>query len=189
MKKPHWDPSMQVCTTCVQDAKELRFKGLLNQTVATAPGLVEQLGASKPISLDLDADKPSMLSRAEHLAAEVAGTVGSWSFSSIILVFLLVWIGTNLFIQPVEPFPVLMLAVISAVLASVAAIQGPIILMSQRRQQNEDRERAKNDYLINLKAELEIQYLNEKIDHLALLLLEREVPRRDHPGQESSTSR
>ena len=79
--------------------------------------------------------------------------------------FLAFWISFNVLLQPYEPYPVIILAVISAVLGSLAALQGPIILMSQRRQARLDRLRAENDYRLNLKAELEIRYLSEEMTH------------------------
>ena len=64
-----------------------------------------------------------------------------------------------------DPYPFILL---NLILSCVAALQAPIIMMSQNRQETKDRERAKNDYMINLKSELEIRLLHEKIDHLIM---------------------
>lgn len=111
--------------------------------------------------LDFDAED-----QAGTLIFRLAAMFGSWAFFGAIFGFLAIWIGLNLIWKPFEPYPVIVFAVTSAVLASMAALQGPIIIMSQRRQRERDRHRARADYRINLKAELEIQYLDEKVDTL-----------------------
>jgi uncharacterized membrane protein len=78
----------------------------------------------------------------------------------------LIWIIVNsavLFWKPADPYPFILL---NLLLSCLAAVQAPIIMMSQNRQESRDRLRAENDYKVNLKAELEIQHLNEKVDHL-----------------------
>ena len=72
--------------------------------------------------------------------------------------------------QPADPYPFILL---NLILSCLAAIQAPIIMMSQNRQEAKDRLRSQNDYQINLKAELEIQYLHEKLDHFLLHQWER----------------
>ena len=99
--------------------------------------------------------------------------IASWYFPIAILVGLLIWVLVNVLARPFEPYPIIILVVISAILASLAAIQGPIILMSQRRLGKQDRLRAAEDYRVNLKAELEILYLNQKIDRLFTVQTER----------------
>ncbi|MGH2592139.1 MAG: DUF1003 domain-containing protein [Anaerolineae bacterium] len=76
------------------------------------------------------------------------------------------WVGVNVLFRPFEPYPIIILAMISAALASLAALEGPIIMMSQRRQIKQDRLRVDSDYRVNLKAELEVRYLDEKLDRL-----------------------
>lgn len=102
----------------------------------------------------------------QFLADKVASFGGSWIFIIIFSVFLLLWITTNVFIlsqKAFDPYPFILL---NLFLSCLAAIQAPIIMMSQNRQEEKDRERAKKDFMINLKSELEIRILNEKIDHL-----------------------
>ncbi|HSU52316.1 MAG TPA: DUF1003 domain-containing protein, partial [Segetibacter sp.] len=79
---------------------------------------------------------------------------------------ILVWMGINtwrLMGKPFDPFPFILL---NLILSCIAAIQAPIIMMSQNRQEHKDRIRSEHDFKVNLKAELEIQLLNEKVDHL-----------------------
>ncbi len=102
----------------------------------------------------------------EKLADDVAKFGGSWAFLIAFGVVLAVWIALNLISgsqRAFDPYPFILL---NLVLSSLAAIQAPIIMMSQRRQEEKDRLRSQNDYQVNLKAELEIRHLHEKMDHL-----------------------
>ena len=98
---------------------------------------------------------------------------GSWRFIGSFAGILFAWIGINLsslFRQPFDPFPFILL---NLILSCLAAVQAPLIMMSQRRQEEKDRLRSRNDYRVNLKAELEIRLLHEKLDHLLLKQWER----------------
>ena len=78
------------------------------------------------------------------------------------------WIAANVYLlgeKPFDPYPFILL---NLILSCIASLQAPIIMMSQNRQEEKDRERAKKDYMINLKSELEIRLLHEKIDHLII---------------------
>jgi len=102
----------------------------------------------------------------QKVADKVATFGGSWTFILSFAAFLVIWIGINVFIltnREFDPYPFILL---NLILSCLAAIQAPVIMMSQNRQEEKDRERAKNDYMINLKAELEIRTLHEKLDHL-----------------------
>jgi uncharacterized membrane protein len=104
----------------------------------------------------------------QRLADSVATFGGSWTFIIAFGVFLFIWIITNVFVlvsRPFDPYPFIFL---NLILSCIAALQAPVIMMSQNRQEEKDRTRAKKDYMINLKAELEIRMLHEKIDHLIL---------------------
>lgn len=104
----------------------------------------------------------------QRIADVVASFGGSWTFIIIFVSFLLVWIGVNAFIflnKGFDPYPFILL---NLLLSCIAALQAPVIMMSQNRQGEKDREKAQNDYMINLKSELEIRMLHEKIDHLIL---------------------
>ncbi len=102
----------------------------------------------------------------ERLSDHLATFGGSWYFLSSFAVILLIWMGYNVFrSEPAafDPYPFILL---NLVLSCLAAIQAPIIMMSQKRQEAKDRQRSLNDYRVNLKAELEIRHLHEKIDYL-----------------------
>jgi len=104
----------------------------------------------------------------QRLADKVATFGGSWTFIISFGLFLLVWISVNivwLSNKGFDPYPFILL---NLILSSLAAIQAPVIMMSQNRQETKDRERAQKDYMVNLKSELEIRMLHEKIDHMVL---------------------
>lgn len=104
----------------------------------------------------------------QRLADKVADFGGSWIFISLFMGFIFIWVFINVYIlvqKPFDPYPFILL---NLILSCIAAIQAPIIMMSQNRLEEKDRERSKHDYKVNMKAELEIRMLNEKIDHLIL---------------------
>ena len=113
-------------------------------------------------------DDPQPLSIGQRIADKVASFGGSWRFIILFGLFLVVWILLNAWLwgnQGFDPYPFILL---NLLLSCLAAIQAPVIMMSQNRQEEKDRERAKKDYMVNLKSELEIRILHEKIDHLIM---------------------
>jgi uncharacterized membrane protein len=113
-------------------------------------------------------DDESSYTFGERLADKIAEFGGSWRFIILFFVLLLFWIFINLWLlnsKPFDPYPFILL---NLILSCIAAIQAPVIMMSQNRQEAKDRLRSINDYKINLKAELEIKLLSEKIDHLII---------------------
>ncbi|MFN3969018.1 DUF1003 domain-containing protein [Flavobacterium sp.] len=104
----------------------------------------------------------------QMIADKVADFGGSWTFIISFFVFILIWIGSNVYLllnKGFDPYPFILL---NLILSCLAALQAPVIMMSQNRQEEKDRERAKKDYMINLKSELEIRMLDEKVDHLIM---------------------
>lgn len=102
----------------------------------------------------------------QRIADRVATFGGSWTFIITFFSFIIIWMIINVWFlvtTPFDPFPFILL---NLILSCLAAIQAPIIMMSQNRQEQKDRQRGEHDYKINLKAELEIKLLSEKIDHL-----------------------
>lgn len=107
-----------------------------------------------------------IITRGQKISDRVARFGGSWTFIIIFMIILTLWIIINsvsLFSHHFDPYPYILM---NLVLSCIAAFQAPIIMMSQNRQEEKDRKRSENDYMINLKAELEIRSLNEKIDML-----------------------
>lgn len=104
----------------------------------------------------------------QRLADKIASFGGSWKFIIIFGVFILIWIASNILFllnKGFDPYPFILL---NLILSCLAALQAPVIMMSQNRQEEKDRERSKQDYMVNLKSELEIRMLHEKIDHLII---------------------
>lgn len=102
----------------------------------------------------------------QRVADKIAAFGGSWSFISVFFSFIILWMTFNTISflnSSFDPYPFILL---NLILSCIAAIQAPVIMMSQNRQEQKDRIRAEHDYKINLKAELEIKLLSEKIDHL-----------------------
>ena len=118
------------------------------------------------LSTNIEAEFEQKWSFGERLADKIATFGGSWVFLICFGVFLLVWVGMNSLVllwRPLDPYPFIFL---NLLLSCLAAIQAPIIMMSQNRQEAKDRVRSQHDYKVNLKAELEIRHLHEKVDHL-----------------------
>lgn len=108
----------------------------------------------------------------EVLADKVASFGGSWAFIILFAVVLAAWITVNLWVVSLrfDPYPFIFL---NLILSCIAAVQAPIIMMSQNRQEARDRLRAQHDYRVNLKAELEIRELHDKMDHLLYRQMQR----------------
>lgn len=112
--------------------------------------------------LEFEDQSPSRVSR---IADKVAAFGGSWKFILSFILVMIVWMLVNLYLlnKPFDPFPFILL---NLLLSTLAALQAPVIMMSQNRKEEKDRERAINDYLVNLKSEIEIRNLHAKIDLL-----------------------
>lgn len=127
--------------------------------------VVKSLKERKTISIKVD-DEEEKSTIGQKIADKVAEFGGSWTFILSFLGFLILWISFNVFMlsnKGFDPYPFILL---NLILSCVAALQAPVIMMSQNRQEQKDRSRAKNDYMVNLKSEIEIRVLHEKIDHL-----------------------
>jgi uncharacterized membrane protein len=111
------------------------------------------------------------LSRGQKISDRVARFGGSWNFIILFGVILFVWILFNVVAiagYRFDPYPFILM---NLILSCIAALQAPVIMMSQNRQEEKDRKRSENDYLINLKAEMQIRSLHQKMD----LLLEEQI--------------
>jgi len=131
--------------------------------------VLESINKGELIAEDIDETIEKQLTVGQRLADKLAEFGGSWAFISLFAVFILLWVITNVYwlvAKPFDPYPFILL---NLILSCIAAVQAPVIMMSQNRQEEKDRERSKHDYKVNLKAELEIRTLHEKIDHLILI--------------------
>ncbi len=133
--------------------------------------MMAALTAQELMATDNSKDAP--LSTGEKMADKVAEFGGSWTFIISFGTVLVVWIVLNsvfLLNKAFDPYPYILL---NLVLSCIAALQAPIIMMSQNRQETKDRQRSEYDYKVNLKAELEIRMLHEKLDHLMIIQMQK----------------
>ena len=160
---PDWSPTSRICQ------KDLaRYRGqYVHSLLVSEKGEVSELEHEVlTLAADIDSDYEEQWNLGQRLADRITTFGGSWTFLICFSVFIVIWIMMNslvLYWRPVDPFPFILL---NLLLSCLAAIQAPVIMMSQNRPEAQDRLRARNDYQVNLKAELEIRQLHEKIDHL-----------------------
>jgi len=131
--------------------------------------VMQTLNDNSIITKEVDSEEDtSSDTLGQRIADKVATFGGSWTFIIAFGVFILLWISTNVYFltnKGFDPYPFILL---NLILSCLAALQAPVIMMSQNRQEDKDRLRAKKDYMINLKAEIELRALHEKIDHLII---------------------
>ena len=124
--------------------------------------LVEQ-----PITVDVDKQEESKMSRGDRVADKLSEVAGSWGFIITFLVFLIIWMVINVCLFKdgfeVDPYPFILL---NLLLSCLAALQAPVIMMSQNRQAKKDSIRNQNDYRTDLKSELILEELHDKVDRI-----------------------
>lgn len=128
--------------------------------------VLDAMANDKLIAGRLEPEFAEKTSLGQRLADRIAEFGGSWTFILLFFSFLVCWMLLNAWLlasHSFDPFPFILL---NLILSCLAAIQAPIIMMSQNRQEAKDRIRNEHDYKVNLKAELEIRLLHEKLDHL-----------------------
>lgn len=128
--------------------------------------VLDRITKDELISDELDDHSDEHLTFGQKIADAVADFGGSWTFIIIFGTLIAVWIVINVYVlmaHPFDPYPFILL---NLFLSCLAAIQAPVIMMSQNRQEERDRQRARADYKVNLKAEVEIRMLHDKIDLL-----------------------
>lgn len=176
---PDWSNEGFICLNDLNRFRNDYLRSLLEtekgELSALEAEVVESLAKHEILSSDIDREFDSALSFGERLSDKIAEFGGSWRFLIIFAGVLSLWIVINsiyLFTRPFDPYPYILL---NLILSCLAAVQAPIIMMSQNRQEDKDRLRGAHDYQVNLKAELEIRHLHQKIDHLLSRQWERLV--------------
>ncbi len=166
---PGWEAGKHICRADLAAFRGAYVEALLEKERGELSDLdrqvIESLQSGELVSQNPSDAISAQASFGERMADHVAAFGGSWTFIISFTTILIVWITINaigLMAQPFDPYPFILL---NLVLSSLAALQAPIIMMSQRRQDTKDRIQAENDYRVNLKAELEIRQLHEKMDH------------------------
>ena len=173
IKKENPDFNEEGClsTTELSHYRHRFMESALQQELGSLSNLErEVLNAMKEgelISENVDKAVEEQLTFGQRLSDKIADFGGSWTFILSFFFFLALWIAFNIYslTKPFDPYPFILL---NLILSCIAAMQAPVIMMSQNRQEEKDRERSKHDYQVNLKAELEIRMMHEKIDHLIL---------------------
>ena len=128
--------------------------------------VAESLATHETLAEDTDEEFEDRRTLGEVLSDRLASFGGSWTFITMFGLTLAIWIAFNLFVPESVRFDSFPFILLNLCLSCLAAIQAPVIMMSQKRQEAKDRLRSQNDYRVNLKAELEIRHLHEKMDHL-----------------------
>jgi uncharacterized membrane protein len=167
---PEWSSDSAVCASCLADARARYVTKVLEEEKGALThveqDVVDSIRASELLASNPDEEFAEQLSTGQRIADRIASVGGSWTFILSFGAVLTVWIAVNthaIMREPFDPYPFILL---NLVLSCLAALQAPVIMMSQNRQETKDRLRATNDYRVNLKAELEIRQLNEKVDQL-----------------------
>ena len=169
-RTPAWDDKGFICLDDLGEFRKDYVKEVLQDEIGELSALdqevIESLQQHEILSSDISKQFEKKLTFGERLSDHIASFGGSWRFIILFGAVLFGWIILNaifLLNRGFDPYPFILL---NLILSCLAAIQAPIIMMSQNRAESRDRLRAENDYKVNLKAELEIRHLHEKIDHL-----------------------
>ena len=178
-KYPKWSSEWWICIDDLNHYRNEYVRSLLElergELSSMEQEVLDSLRTHELLADHVTETFESRLTFGQRLSDRIAAFGGSWRFIMIFAGVMFLWMVLNtvvLFIKPFDPFPFILL---NLVLSCLAAIQAPIIMMSQNRQESKDRLRATHDYKINLKAELEIRQLHQKIDHLLFHQWERLV--------------
>ena len=169
-KLPDLDNKAFICFDDLGEFRKDYIKEVLEDEIGELSALdhevIQSLEQHEILSADISKQFERKLTFGERLSDHIAEFGGSWKFLISFGAVLLIWIAINgvvLVTRAFDPYPFILL---NLILSCLAAVQAPIIMMSQNRAEARDRLRAENDYKVNLKAELEIRHLHEKIDHL-----------------------
>ncbi len=167
---PNWNDDSQICLTDLNRYRSEYVEDTLEQERGELSELersvIESLRKHEILAANINEEFDQQVTFDERIADHVASFGGSWTFIMLFGGVMVLWITINsvaLLTKPFDPFPYILL---NLVLSCLAAIQAPVIMMSQNRQEAKDRLRAEHDYRVNLKAELEIRHLHSKLDLL-----------------------
>lgn len=170
---PGWSPEGHICLADLNAFRSKYVHELLEsekgELTVLEQEVMQSLKEHELLSENINVAFGEKLRIGERLADRIAVFGGSWGFILAFAGLCLGWIALNsihlLLARPVDPYPFILL---NLMLSCLAAIQAPVIMMSQNRQEAKDRLRSEHDYRVNLKAELEIRHLHEKVDHLLM---------------------
>lgn len=165
-------PESYISTAALNSYRKKDLENIINSENRELSSLenevVDSITKNQILSDNIEPDINDSLTFGQQVADKIAEFGGSWTFIIIFFSFLIIWMLINIVLltqNPFDPYPFILL---NLLLSCVAAIQAPIIMMSQNRREQKDRIRNEYEYKINLKAELEIKLLHEKLDYLMI---------------------
>ena len=165
-----WSPTGFICLSDLNRFRTDYVKQVIEAEVGEISALENEVLTSlrerELLSTNIYAELDAKQTLGERLSDKIAMFGGSWRFIIVFSAILLVWIAANSLVllwRPFDPYPFILL---NLVLSTLAAVQAPIILMSQNRAAERDRQGAEHDYIVNLRAELEIMLLHDKLDRV-----------------------
>jgi uncharacterized membrane protein len=171
-KYPGFTGENYLSLNALNDVRKEYMEAILTEEMGELSQLekdvIESISKNEILSENIEEDEKTETTLGERVADRVADFGGSWPFIIIFFIFLFAWMILNaiwMHNKGYDPYPFILL---NLILSCLAAIQAPIIMMSQNRQEIKDRKHNEHDYKINLKAELEIRLLNEKMDHVLI---------------------
>lgn len=167
---PSWTAEDVVCAADLRRYQLAYLEEVLEEEHGQLSDLdhevLDRIHEGETVAQNVYAEFEQDLTTGARVADRVASFGGSWTFIIVFFVIIVVWMTVNVVVlasRQFDPYPFILL---NLVLSCLAAIQAPVIMMSQNRKEAKDRARSEHDYLVNLKAELEIRLLHEKLDHL-----------------------
>lgn len=167
---PHWDPEGFICLNDLNHFRTKHIKEIMTIERGKLTKLENEVANSisdeELLSQNTNRRMDEKITLGQRVADKVASFGGSWTFIIAFGVFIAIWIIINsaiLILWKYDPYPFILL---NLILSCLAALQAPVIMMSQNRQEIKDRLRSENDFKVNLKAEMEIRVLRDKVDHL-----------------------
>ena len=168
--RPEWEGKRGICANCLEQYRAKKFIGYLEAEYQKLSELehavVSKVTRRGRVSKLVHQDMDTQMTFGERVADKVAQFGGSWGFIGLFGGILVVWMLVNAWVlarHPFDPYPFILL---NLVLSTLAALQAPVIMMSQNRQAHKDRRHAQQDYEVNLMAEIEIRDLHDKLDSL-----------------------
>jgi|SRR5687768_3377675 len=199
LDRPDWEAKRGICPNCLEQYRAKKFVGYLEAEYRKLSELehavVSKITRRDRVSTRVHLDIETEMTFGERVADRVAQFGGSWPFIGLFGAILVGWMAVNTWLlasRPFDPYPFILL---NLVLSTLAALQAPVIMMSQNRQAHKDRAHAQRDYEVNLMAEIEIRDLHDKLDSLRfkqwhelwhiqkrqIELLEHLCARQEHP--------
>ncbi len=170
--RPEWTDESRICRDDYIKYRDRYIASLIEEESGNIRNLeqdvLKSINENEIVTANINDSIKENLRLGDRVSDKVALFGGSWKFIISFFIILMLWIVLNTAILAAKPFDPYPFILMNLILSCIAAIQAPIIMMSQNRQEKKDRLRSENDYKVNLKSEIEIRTLHEKVDHLLL---------------------